>query len=136
MALAGLGLWIFVDWGFVSGKLTVYYANCEEQGVAPNKCVEINPVNSIDYTVHEERAEVVYLYSEKSEPRKLVNCIIADRRNWKCDHPGLSRPVVVRDGIAKQQIIDGNVIFSVRKWQWWYLKLVGTLPTEIPEQPN
>jgi hypothetical protein len=81
--LAAFGSY-FVDWGFLTDKITDYPLYCKGQS-SGNTCVgswvKGEPVT---YTVN-KHVQFVIRQSDGNPPDRLSGCAVIDRANWKCN---------------------------------------------------
>lgn len=127
-----IGLFLFFDWGFLRGEVTVYPAMCSGSEKPVEDC-DLIPWVRTTYRVDYAHNEVIFYWAEgpNADHGKLVKCVIRDRRNWSCDYRDGSGPVHVRDGLMAPY--DLRKVF-LRRWQWYLLNLGISPPFGIPEQ--
>ena len=143
LLLAGFGWW----WtGPSSDELVVYQATCTDgRPILPLTVVRrsesfeqdfkkyqadrancvILPLSPTVFKLNKARGEVYYTLWGEAKP--LVDCSIFSRTDWACSYPDGSGKVVIIDGLQAIQADNvsrpGPPAFSLRRWQWWGVKL-------------
>ncbi len=134
-------LWVWSPQDVFSDEITSYPAACAD-GTSLENC-HIYTRNRTTYRINETRGEVVYrvIHSIIIKPRKLVDCAIMSRTDWSCSYPDGSGQVGFFDGRkTRNAYCVSTNCFYVRKWQWWYVRIMGNFiwPVKgnflIPEQ--
>ena len=74
-----------VDWGFLRDEITQYPVLCKEK-IYLGRCKNIEyTLNPTTYKVNKEKQEVLlYTPPLSSLMQKLTNCVVWDRKNWRC----------------------------------------------------
>lgn len=136
LAVVVLLLWVwnpFAGWG---DEVTVYPAQCAEApSVRSDGCSGYYTLNRTTYLLDDARREAVYWSTHEGGPPRgrLVNCLSRDIRNWSCFYTDGSGPVALRDGLAlRHQYEKTRAIVYLRRWQWWYIRLMGHVMFPVP----
>ena len=86
------------------------------------------PLNRTVYKVDPRSDTIIYWMPGIYEtPRKIVNCVIRDDKNWIGYYPDGSGPVEMQKGkivnLHPINLPDGSEIVYVGKYHWWMLHL-------------
>jgi hypothetical protein len=106
---------------------------------------EIWAQNRVDYRINRSAAEVAYRFPNlDAPPKRLTNCDIFDKDNWRCEYPDRSGKVAFVKGlpaIYENHNLSGRHTFFMHGWQWRivrFLGFVGITPIKsswlIPDQ--
>ena len=121
-------IWAF-DWWPFQDELTVYPASCQNKNVTLKKCNDLILREPITYALNKQRAEATYIAVSGglSIPYKLVNCVIVDRKNWRCKYPHSTREVTVLQGVRVEpekrlRIVQGRAWGYIPRWRWHLVK--------------
>ncbi len=127
-----LALLLLAGCDVFSKEITAYKASCATYDATERKFVRCYTLRTTNYRVVPERGEVVYWADEQIELNKLVNCAIRDSKNWTCTYHDGSGPVVARDGLLPAYLTGARPTISLRRYQWWYLRLAILFTDKLP----
>jgi hypothetical protein len=101
-------------------EITVYPAMCK--GVLKNGHCNglLIGLNRTTYKVSFKRQEIVYwMPGIYEQPRRLVNCVVRDRKNWVGEYQdGSGKEIMIKGKLSEEP--PSKYYFYVTKWRWWY----------------
>ena len=134
----------------LSDTVTLYPAACanhveiiprqkrsHEADLASRHGCEIVPFERKTYRVNLARGEIYYVFN--TFPLRLLDCAIMDNENWSCRDPEDGGRYAVLDGLRAYSQLDVEqasrfnytLVFYLRGWQWWSLKLLGMFRSTV-----
>jgi hypothetical protein len=113
----------------LQGRIKAYPVRCDKWSYGAATCeggVE-HAESQTTYIVHVEQQLVVSLSEDATEPKRLFNCVVADRQNWTCT-------VDPEKNSLHAIMYGGNFYFDppnpylaglryTSRLKWWVLKL-------------
>ena len=115
IVLGGLFIWFFFLYPEItSKKIGGYPVKKQADGT-------LIPLKRTIYKVHPFMQTIIYWMPGIDEtPKKLVNCVIRDKKNWVGWYPDGSGIVEMKKG----KIVTGDPNEAyVGRWRWWALEL-------------
>lgn len=98
----------------VKDEVTLYNASSDGDLPSSREVFRVFPASQI--VVHS---------LEPLPPRKLRNCTVRDRRNWRCEYSGDGKLVYAMIGGELKRDLDGQPVLSdyryVSRLKWWSL---------------
>lgn len=138
-SLAICGWWVS---GPSSDETILYYASCAN-------CIHIRPLHHYNegkitsevyekylqdhkncvllhwtartYKLNVHKSEVYYQLRLGGGPERLVKCAILNNKNWRCEYPDGSGHMAVVDGLEAIKKDSYGRLFSLYRWQYWYV---------------
>lgn len=105
-----------------TGKLTAYPIVCDSKVEGPRSC-SIGRWQTSDravFAVRVDQQTVVVRFGDW-QPSRLTNCVVLDRKNWRCDE------YVATDG-AVSLTTSHEYFRFVPRWRWYLLRYIGVSP--------
>jgi hypothetical protein len=83
------------------------------------------PLNRTTFKVSITRQEVVYWSPDvRHPPRRSINCVVLNRKNWSGKYADGSRSFIAVAGRFYQYPSYPGTIY-IGKWHWWFITIKG-----------